>query len=447
MTNMHTDLPKTINEALKILAYNDYFWAPGPKSPKSHINPHPKDRETVNSLCDSQYAWTEKQGKLALVILKRYLTKFQSHGMDIKKLLDNPQYDDPFRIISFEKSIEKFIDEDEIEQIEVRFPYNKKIISLIRILKDRKGLPAGYSHYDGDSKKWLFKQTDVTTYYLTLIAIRYDFKFIDKTLLDDFYQVREEIKGYKHPTARLVGNEIVIDHAAQSLSEYWNNNFKDKKTLIQLDSLKNFGLPSKGIKVKSWSELGGKIAHANYNKMWIDKNQYSRDQVMAGFMELNCFPIIMPVSGDVNTQEDADEWNNWLKTFERHGIENKNLAFGFDIKQPKRHNEDFEYSDNIVGKMSDDKFETLFEVHQLSKQFKYIDDQTKVLFVRNRIPKTLVKSKIKPKLSLIALGGGYYASGTDRIKLYLENLPKTLYYNDHEPSKYSWNDNSIIVKL
>ena len=131
MSEMHTDLPKTINEALKILAYNDYFWAPGPKSPKSHINPHPKDRETVNSLCDSQYAWTEKQGKLALVILKRYLTKFQSHGMDIKKLLDTPQYDDPFRIISFEKSIEKFIDEDEVEQIEVRFPYNKKIIQLI----------------------------------------------------------------------------------------------------------------------------------------------------------------------------------------------------------------------------------------------------------------------------------------------------------------------------
>ena len=24
---MHTDLPKTVNEALKILAYNDIFWA------------------------------------------------------------------------------------------------------------------------------------------------------------------------------------------------------------------------------------------------------------------------------------------------------------------------------------------------------------------------------------------------------------------------------------
>ena len=41
---MHTDLPKTINEALKILAYNDYFWT---DPQKAHIKPHPKDQETV----------------------------------------------------------------------------------------------------------------------------------------------------------------------------------------------------------------------------------------------------------------------------------------------------------------------------------------------------------------------------------------------------------------
>ena len=43
MDNMHTDLPKTINEALKILAYNDYFWS---DPQKTHIKPHPKDQET-----------------------------------------------------------------------------------------------------------------------------------------------------------------------------------------------------------------------------------------------------------------------------------------------------------------------------------------------------------------------------------------------------------------
>ena len=139
---MHTDLPKTINEALKILAYNDYFWAdPSKIGNTAVIKPHPKDLSTVKSLAESQYAWTEKQARLALVILKRYLTKFQAHGMDIKDLLDNPKYDEEFRVISFDKIIEKYIDDDNVTKIEMRFPYNKKVIQLIRCVKDKRGLP------------------------------------------------------------------------------------------------------------------------------------------------------------------------------------------------------------------------------------------------------------------------------------------------------------------
>tara|TARA_Y100001970_G_scaffold196571_1_gene239067 strand:+ start:13985 stop:15331 length:1347 start_codon:yes stop_codon:yes gene_type:complete len=448
MSEMHTENPKTINEALKILAYNDYFWHHGPKTPNTLIKPHHKDFETVKSLAEAQYAWTEKQAKLALVILKRYLTKFQKHGMDIKSLLDSPKYEEPFRVISFVKSIEKYIDDtDEEPKIELRFPYNKKIVTLIRHLKDKKGLPGGYAKYEGESKVWTFKQTDVTTYYLTLIAIRYDFKFVDQTLLDDYYTVRKEIEGYKQPKARLIGDQIVIDNASESLDEYWNNNLKDKKILLQVDSLKNFGIDPRNIKVKAWSKLGGKIAHGSYHKLWIDRNEYSRDDVLAGLSELDCFPIVMPVSGDPNSKEDADEWSQWLKTFERHGIENKNMSFGFDIKEPKKPTEEHcEYNDNIVGKMEESQFQILYEVHQLSKQFKYIDKETKVIFVRNRIPRALIKSKIKPKASLIAIGGGYYTAGTDNLKRFLDSLPKTLYYNDHRPSSWEWHDN-IIIKL
>ena len=237
MENMHTDLPKTINEALKILAYNDYFWA---DSQKNHIKPHPKDKATVTSLAESQYTWTEKQARLALVILKRYLTKFQAYGMDIKKLLDDPVYDNPFRVINFEKVIEKYTDEDGVSKIELRFPYHKKIISLIRILKDQRNLPAGYYQYDGESKKWTFLQTDVTTYYLTLIAVRYDFKFVDETLLDDYDQIKKEIINYRQPTAKLIAGEIVLGNVSDSLQEYWNKNLRDKKQLVQVDSLKNF---------------------------------------------------------------------------------------------------------------------------------------------------------------------------------------------------------------
>ena len=451
MENMHTDLPKTINEALKILAYNDYFWAnPSTMGNTGAIKPHPKDKATVTSLAESQYTWTEKQARLALVILKRYLTKFQAYGMDIKKLLDDPVYDNPFRVINFEKVIEKYTDEDGVSKIELRFPYHKKIISLIRILKDQRNLPAGYYQYDGESKKWTFLQTDVTTYYLTLIAVRYDFKFVDESLLDDYDQIKKEIINYRQPTAKLIAGEIVLGNVSDSLQEYWNKNLRDKKQLVQVDSLKNFEINTNGIHVPAETTLGYKIAHNNNHMLWIDKNTYSKNEVVKALVELDIFPLLVPVNGDVNTEEEVKEFWEWLKVLEAHGIDILNqCSWGFDLKEPiyKKDIDQFNERTYLIDSHKPKEFfENLYELHQMSKQFKYINEETKILFVRNRIPRALIKSKIKIKASLITLGGGYYASGTDNLKRLLENLPKKLYYNNHQPSSWDWHDR-IIVKL
>jgi len=448
MDNMHTDLPKTINEALKILAYNDYFWL---DPQKAHIKPHPKDQETVRSLAESQYVWTEKQARLALVILKRYLTKFQAHSMDIKKLLDNPIYEDEFRVISFDKSIEKFIDDDEQEKIELRFPYNKKIITLIRLLKDKRGLPGGYALYDGEAKKWTFLQSDVTTYYLTLIAVRYDFKFIDETLLDDYETVKQQITGYKKPTARLVDGRITLDNAPESLQEYWDQNLKEKPPLEQIDSLKNFNIQTNGLNVPANTTLGHKIAHNNYHKLWIDSIGYSKKEVVMGLMELDCFPLIMPVSGEMDTGDEVKEFWEWMNAFKSEGIDILNqCSWGFDVKEPvymKDADNEFNQRQMLINNNKPREFfENLYEINQMSKQFKFINEDTKIMFVRNRIPRAMIKSKIKPKASLVTLGGGYYATGTDNLKRLLENLPKKLYYSDHQPSSWDWHDH-VIVKL
>ena len=434
-----TKMPKSINEALKILAYNDYFYG---DPLKSRISAHHKDRETVTSLAEAQYPWTEKQAKLAVVILKRYLTKFQKHKMDIKPLLDKPVYDEPFRIIDFDKSIEKYKDEEEESLIDIKFPYSKKIVTLIRTLKNKKCLPVSYTRYNGESKVWTFKQTDVTTYYLTLIAIRYDFKFVDQTLLDEYYEVRNEIKDYKTPTAKLVGGEIIIENAPESMLDYWNKNLKDKKSLLQLDALKGLGIETTGINVYAETYTAKKLAEQNHQKLWIDKKEYSRDEVVAGLKELDCFPILMPVTGDINSKEDVDEFWAWLKTFERNGIDIlKELSWGFDLKEP---NEDTLGGFTLLQKSPQDQKDKIFELHQMSKQFKFIDQTTKVIFVRNRIPRSLIKSKIKPRASLTTLGGGYYSAGTENLKRLLENLPKKLYYSDSQPSSWDWNDDTII---
>ena len=434
-------LPKSINEALKILAYNDYFYG---DPLKSRISAHHKDRETVTSLAEAQYPWTEKQAKLAVVILKRYLTKFQKHKMDIKPLLDKPVYDEPFRIIDFDKSIEKYKDEEEESLIDIKFPYSKKIVTLIRTLKNKKCLPISYTKYNGESKVWTFKQTDITTYYLTLIAVRYDFKFVDPTLLDDYYEVKKEKRDYKNPSARLIAGEIILDNAPESMLDYWNKNLKDKKPLLQLDALKNLGIKTTNINVEAETYTAKKIAEQNHQKLWIDKKEYSRDEIVAGLKELDCFPILMPVTGDINSKEDVDEFWAWIKTFERNGIDIlKELSWGFDLKEP---NEDTLGGFTLLQKSTQDQKDKMFELHQMSKQFKFIDQTTKVIFVRNRIPRSLIKSKIKPRASLTTLGGGYYSAGTENLKRLLENLPKKLYYSDSRPSSWDWNDD-IIIKL
>jgi hypothetical protein len=441
---MQSDLPKTINEALKILAYNDYFW---PDHRATHINPHPKDRETVRSLAESQYAWTEKQARLAVVILKRYLSKFQAHQMDIKSLLDDPVYEDDFRVISFDKSIEKYTDEDGVDKIELRFPYDKKIIQLIRCLKDKRDLPGMYALYAGEDKKWTFMHTDVTTYYLTLIAVRYDFKFVTPELLDDFDAVRKQIVGHRQPTARQTEDGIIIDNAPESLTEHWTEHVSKLPLLQQVDSLKNFAISAKGISVSAGSKLASRIAHHNYHKLWINSVACTKKEVVQALIELDAFPLLMPCHSDVHEEQEIREFWDWLKIFESHGIDMmKQCAWGFDLKEPVYRKEDRGYSARTT--VIDDKkprefFENLYELHQMSKQFKFIDDTTKIIFVRNRIPRALIKSKVKPRASLIALGGGYYATGTDNLKRLLENLPKKLYYSDHQPSSWDWHDHAI----
>ncbi len=452
MTEMHTDLPKTINEALKILAYNDYFWAnPSMIGNTAVIKPHPKDQQTVRSLAESQYAWTEKQARLALVILKRYLTKFQAHGMDIKKLLDNPVYDEDFRVISFDKVIEKYTDEDDVDKIEMRFPYNKKVIQLIRCMKDKRGLPGMYALYDGEKKKWTFLHSDVTAYYLTLIAVRYDFKFMDDRLLNDYDEIKKEITGHRKPTASLVGGEVVLNDAPVTLQEYWDANLKDRPALHQLDSLKNFGIKSNGLDVPAQNIVAKKIAHNNNPILWIDSKTFAKHEVVKGLVELDCFPLLMPVSGDIHMEEDVRNCWDWLNVFKSHNIDILNdCSWGFDIKEPMYKKDIDKFSDQkhwlVDNQKPEEFFQNLYELHQMSKQFKLISDNTKVIFVRNRIPRALIKSKVKPKASLVAIGGGHYSTGTDNLKRLLENLPKKLYYSDYQPSSLDWHDR-VIVKL
>ena len=194
--------------------------------------------------------------------------------------------------------------------------------------------------------------------------------------------------------------------------------------------------------------MAKKIALNLHHKLWIDSKEYSRFQIVNALDELDAFPILMPVNGDLRDEAEVRDMWAWLRTFESIGIDIlKQVSFGFEIKEP-RHFAEEGMDDYSFEKFRGDKesFENCFELHQMSRQFKFIDKKTKVLFVRNKIPRTLLRSKIKPKASIITIGGGLYSGGTENLKRLLENLPKKLYYSESRPSSFDWND-QIIIKL
>ena len=91
---------------------------------------------------------------------------------------------------------------------------------------------------------------------------------MDTSLLEDYEEIKKEIIGHRKPTARLIGDEIVLCDAPESLQEYWDKNLKEKSTLIQVDSLKNLSISTQGIHVPADTTIAYKIAHNKYHKLW-----------------------------------------------------------------------------------------------------------------------------------------------------------------------------------
>ena len=40
-----------------------------------------------------------------------------------------------------------------------------------------------------------------------------------------------------------------------------------------------------------------------------------------GLKELDCFPLVVPVSGDIHMEPDVKEFWSWLNAFKGHGID------------------------------------------------------------------------------------------------------------------------------
>ena len=437
MTNSNTPLRKleSMEAALKILAYNT-----GGVFQNSGV--HDKDFKTIQSLADAPYAWTEKQGSLATMFLKRYKTLIDKFGFDTDELINNPRYDQPFRVISFEKSIDTFTAEDGREVLEMRFPYNEKIIALIRCLK-KKTQELVPMLYDGETKKWTMNYTDTVAYYATLIAVRYDFKILNTKILDDYKEIAQEKKKYLPVVAEIDCNSIRLINASDSLVEYWQEHCQSLSYIQQRDQLKQFNISHVRNTSTPAATLAEKIAYALDINLYVDRKVYDKKTLLEAVIELDDLPALCPFSGDVQSGAEITLFRDWLTAFDSVGISRDTISFGFefdppiDIGDPEL--EQFPSANFVYGADSSMEerakiYADWKEMHELSISNRKITAATKIIFVRNKIPRTLLKSGIRPKVAFMLQDYPTWPLSTNTLDRLVESLPKRLYYMSQKPS-------------
>jgi len=422
--------------AIRILAYNT-----GGAWQSSGV--HDKDFKTIQSLADAPYAWTEKQGTLAMLFLKRYKTLLEKFDFDVDELIKNPRYDQPFRIINFEKSIDILHAEDGREVIEIRFPYNEKLIALIRCLK-KKTQELVPMLYDGETKKWTMNYTDTVAYYVTLIAVRYDFKILNLKILTDYEEIKQEKKKYLPIIVDIEYDSIKLINAPNSLADYWQQNCQSLSYLQQRDQLKHIRVSCTRNNSAPAKSLAEKIAYASDTNLFVDRKVYDKKTLLQAIIELGDLPAICPFSGELDVKNEITPVYQWLQEFESAGIAKDEITFGFELNQPMSLDPDpevdqFPNADFIYGaetsmeerKLIYDQWKTL---HALSVSNKRISPRTKIIFVRNKIPRALLRSGIKPKIAFMLQDTPMWAMSTNTLDKLVENLPKRLYYMSQKPS-------------
>ena len=437
MTNSNTPLRKleSIEAALKILAYNT-----GGVFQNSGV--HDKDFKTIQSLADAPYAWTVKQGSLATMFLKRYKTLLDKFGFDTNELINNPRYDQPFRVINFEKSIDTFTAEDGREILEMKFPYNEKIIALIRCLK-KKTQELVPMLYDGETKKWTMNYTDTVAYYATLIAVRYDFKILNTKILDDYKEIAQEKKKYLPVVAEIDNDCIRLINASDSLVEYWQEHCQSLSYIQQRDQLKQFNISHVRNTSTPAATLAEKIAYALDINLYVDRKVYDKKTLLEAVIQLNDLPALCPFSGDVQSGAEITLFRDWLTAFDSVGISRDTISFGFefdppiDISDPEL--DQFPSANFVYGADSSMEerakiYADWKEMHELSISNRKITAATKIIFVRNKIPRTLLKSGIRPKVAFMLQDYPTWPLSTNTLDRLVESLPKRLYYMSQKPS-------------
>lgn len=352
-----------------------------------------RDRSILFSMASQlkkPLALTEKQATLSVKIINENKHLYEKID-NLQRLLDYPLYKYPFRNIDSVRKI--FLLNN--NSIAVKFPFDNGLNKLLDKIPGRK-------QYNVEHRCHVYKLNEDNLYLIVKTFKNYN--FVIDVLLEQWYSQIVEIK--ENPTAYVpsieVNTSVELLNCSTCIQEHFDKNKTDilAEDLFLAKSMKLFFTEKVHDIIQNLdiSDITKKYLSNSNHAISVSK-QYKQDICMM-INDLNAYPIL------VLADDDDQQFMSWIISFIQYGAKQNEMSVLFR-------------SDKNI------KFNDYIREQQLNN---LVDENTKVVFIRNKMPKILYKLNFVPKLILST--NTFYVHYTSQKVV--DSHPAVLYYSDKQ---------------
>jgi len=352
---------------------------------------------------------TENQGRLLIKIFHENIAIFNKIEPNISTFLESPMWSRSFRPVDKTKKV-YIADRNSYPKLIIEFAFSTYIRKIISELVSKE--MSGFAESPG--RLYVVDLTEQNVVNLVKHLKPLDFEFDSKVI-----QYYDTIASWSEDSVRnkYLINTIDRPEFQSSISIDLGINTPLNKNLIADRSIRYQYFTEKHVDNDT---LTSKIANRLHPATWINKEEFTLEQVISSLIELKRLPLMVVFDAN-NPKKYYSELKTLIKALNDNGID-QNIGIYFRIK-----NED-----------------TKSEFNQLISDLGlncHLDDTTKVVGVQNgKIPKFLLQTDWKP-LSVLAIG---HTLRNNKTAVYANRCDLIISYSDQPPlleKSWTWAQN------
>jgi hypothetical protein len=355
---------------------------------------------SLSSQFKKSLALTANQATLLMKILKEKkdtVDEISHHSY----LIENPVFKYPFRTVDTSKTISLINYNNEL-CVSVKFPYDRKMRdTIVDTVRGRYG-------YDKKTRSYVYPFSIENLYSILKNDNIKNYGFTIHESIKKFYEkivkIKEEADLYK-PSLDY-DDDIVVKNSNRLVTKYFEDN-KKENILHNVFLGKTMGLiPGK--------KLIEKINSMNFDTKTVEilldeksrfvssnKSTFNKSSVVNFIKSVEQYPVLFILDDDNSLHTALSEWHCLLNTT---GIKNSEIA--------------------VLSRSTDNQnFNSYIKDQQLNN---LVDQETKVVFIKNKIPKILYKIDFKPKI-IVSVSTFYVHFSTQKL---LDSHPFIMFYTD-----------------